>query len=193
MCACRCADAAERRRSDVSASRSIVWLSIAPLLNTATTSGVAADETDDLHRSHGGQLGSGTDDYGGVLRDLGEQVGGLVQQLFEATVSGVEESADPLRRGRIEPARGGDVVDEEPVALVGRDAAGGRVRLGEIALLLEDRHLVAHGRRTDPHAREVGDVRRAHRLRGGDVLLHDGPENGGLAFVEHLAVQVSEC
>ena len=39
----------------------------------------------------------------------------------------------------------------------------------------------------------VGDVRRPHRLRRGDVLLHDGSEDGGLAFVEHLALQASEC
>ena len=29
------------------------------------------------------------------------------------------------------------------------------------------------------------DVRGPHRLGGVDVLLHDGPEDGGLAFVEH--------
>ena len=91
-----------------------------PLLNTPTTSAMPSRQTDDLNRTHGRQLGAGPDNNGGVLRDLSEQIGGLMQQLFEATVGVIEEGADALRRRRVEPARGGDVVDEEPIALVGR-------------------------------------------------------------------------
>ena len=171
----------------------MVWLSMVPLLNTATTSRMASRQTDDLHRPHRRQLGAGPDDDRGVLRDLSEQIGGLVQQLFESTVGVIEERADPLRRRRVEATGCGDVVDEEPIALVGRDATGRGVRLRQIPLLLEHRHLVANGRRADPNAGQIGDVRRPDRLSRGDVLLHDGPENGGLAFVEHLALQVSEC
>ena len=36
------------------------------------------------------------------------------------------------------------------------------------------------------HPGRAHDVRRADRLGGVDVLLHDGPEDGGLAFVEHV-------
>ena len=86
------------RASDVSASSSIVWLSMVPLLNTATTSRVPGRQADDLHRAHRGQLGARPDDDGRVLRDLREQVGGLVQQLLEPAVGGVEEGADALRR-----------------------------------------------------------------------------------------------
>ena len=135
----------------------------------------------------------GPDDDRSVLRDLREQVGGLVKQLFESTVGGVEERADPLRRGRIEPPGRRDVVDEESISLVGRHTTGGGVRLREVALLLEHRHLVANRGGADSNAGQIGDVRRPHGLRRGDVLLHDGPEDGGLAFVEHLALQVSEC
>ena len=154
---------------------------------------MASRETDDLYRPHGRQFGSRADDDGGVLRDLREQVGGLMKELFEATVSGVEEGADPLCRGRVEPSGRGDVVDEESISLVGRDTTGGGVRLGQVALLLEHGHLVADGGGADPNAGQIGDVRRPDGLRRGDVLLHDCPENGGLAFVQHLALQVSEC
>ena len=89
----------------------------------------------------------------------------------------------------VEPTRRGHVVDEEAVALVGGDATGRRVRLDQVALLLEHGHLVAHGGRADLHARRVGDVGRPDRLRGGDVLLHDRPQDGCLAFVEHVRRQ----
>ncbi len=154
---------------------------------------VPGRETDDLHRSHGGHLGSRPDDHGGMLGDLSEQVGRLVQQLFEAPVGRVEEGADALRGDGVEPSGCRDVVDEEPVALVGRHSPGRGVRLRQVPLLLEHRHLVANRGRADMNAGRVGDVRRPHGLRRADVLLHDGSENGGLAFVEHLAVQVSEC
>ena len=42
------------------------------------------------------------------------------------------------------------MIDEEAVALVGRDATRRGVRLDEIALLLEHRHLVADRRRRHP-------------------------------------------
>ena len=77
-------------------------------------------QTDDLNRTHRRQLGAGPDNNGRVLRDLSEQIGGLMQQLFEATVGVIKERADTLRCRRVEPARGGDVVDEEPISLVGR-------------------------------------------------------------------------
>jgi hypothetical protein len=128
-----------------------------------------------------------------VLRDLSQQIGGLMQQLFEATVGVVKERADTLRCRGVEPARRGDVVDEEPVSLVGRDSTCRGVRLGEVPLLLEDRHLVADGGGADANPGQIGDMRRPDGLCRRDVLLHDGSEDGGLAFVQHLAVQVSEC
>ena len=77
----------------------------------------------------------------------------------------------------------GQRVDEVPVALLGRHPAGAGVGLLEVALLLERDHVVAHrGRR---HADRRRDVAGTHRLGGFDVLLHNGAEDGGFAFVEH--------
>jgi hypothetical protein len=59
-----------------------------------------------------------------MRRDLSEQVRGLVEQFLEASVSRVEECADALGGHRVEASRGADVVDEEAVSLVRRDAAG---------------------------------------------------------------------
>ena len=138
-------------------------------------------------------LGLRADDDGGVVGEPGEQVGRAVEHLLEAAVGGGEEVADLRPASLVERARGGEVVDEEAVALVGGDPPGRRVRLDEVALLLEHGHLVAHRGRRHPHAGRVGDVGRTHRQRRGDVLLHDGAQDRGLAVVEHLAVNATEC
>ncbi len=44
----------------------------------------------------------------------------------------------------------GELVDEEPVALVGGDPPGAGVRLGDVPLVLQGRHVVADGGRGDP-------------------------------------------
>ena len=51
---------------------------------------------------------------------------------------------------------------------------------------LERRHLVADGGRRHVHARGLGHEAGPHGLRRVDVSLHHRPEDGGLAFVEHL-------
>ena len=155
--------------------------------------GQVGREPDDLDGANHGAIDARTDDDGGVLGDRGQQVGGLVEQLLEPSVGALEELPDALRRVVIEQAGAGDVVDEEAVALVGRHPSGRRVRLGEVALLLQHGHLVAHGRGADLDPGRGGDVRRADGLGRGDVLLHDGPQDGRLAFVQHLAVQAIEC
>ncbi len=104
-------------------------------------------------------------------------------------MGGREERAD-LGAGRgVEPAGCGEMVDEEPVSLVGGDASGRRVRLDQVALLLEHRHLVAHRRRRHGDTGRAGDVRRADGLRRRDVFLHDGAEDRRLPFVQHLGNQ----
>ena len=81
-------------------------------------------------------------------------------------------------------------IDEEAVAPIGGDAPGAGVGLVEVALLLEHRHLVAHGGRRHVDPLVARHVVRAHRLGGFDVLLHDGPEDGRLAFIEHAGLSL---
>ena len=103
----------------------------------------------------------------------------------KSPICGVTAASSVLGRG--------EMVDEEAVALVGRDAPRRGVGLDQEALLLEHRHLVANRCRRHADARGRGDVRGADRLRGRDVLLHHGAQDCGLAIVEHLAVKTTEC
>ena len=104
---------------------------------------------------------------------------------LERAVGVGEEVTDLGAADRVEMAGRREVVDEEPVALVGRHPAGAGVRLAEEALLLQHGHVVADGRGRHRDAGGLGHVTRPHRLRGVDVLLHDGTEDGGFAVIEH--------
>ena len=121
----------------------------------------------------------------------GEEVRRLMEQLLEPAVGRGEELADLLRRRLVERARRGQVIDEVPVALVGRDAPRRRVRLDEVALLLEHGHLVAHGRRRHLDRRHLGDQVRTDRLGRRDVLLHDGTQDRCLPIIEHVPPTVA--
>ena len=150
--------------------------------------GCGRRERHQLDRAHRDGLGPRPDDHRGIVRERRQQIGGAVQHLLEPAVRGREELPD--RRARVAvDARRHEVVDEEAVALVGRDAPGRRVRLDEVALLLEHGHLVAHRRGRDAHAGRVGDVGGPDGKRRGDVLLHHRTQDRRLAFVEHGPTQ----
>ena len=95
-----------------------------------------------------------------------------------------EEDLHLLVLGARERLRVAEVVDEEAVALVGRDPPGARVRVGQVALALERRHVGADRRRRDLDDRVAGDLRGPDRLSGLDVAGHDGLQDRGLAIVE---------
>ena len=88
---------------------------------------------------------------------FGEELARLVEEVLERVVRGREEVGDGAALGRWQTRRTLEVIDEEAVAAVGRDAAGRGVRLHEVALALEDRHVVAHGRARDPEVARRGD------------------------------------
>ena len=159
--------------------------STAPLDSTATTSAVVGVMPTSWTERSARVAGGGPDDHAGVGGEVAEQPGGVLQHLLELAVGLLEER--PHLHGVLaaEARRLAEVVDEEAVALLGGDPAGAGVGLAEVALLLEGGHVVAHGGRRHRHGGRPHDVRRPHRLGGVDVLLHDGPEDGGLAFVEH--------
>jgi len=63
--------------------------------------------------------------------------------------STLQERRDRAALRARERLEAGEAVHEQPVPLVGRDPAGAGVGLGDQPLLLEHRHVVAHGRRRD--------------------------------------------
>ena len=141
---------------------------------------------------NGHRLRAGSHDDRGVVGQRREQVRGFVEHLFEAAMGGSEKITDLAGRGPVESARRRQMIDEVPIALVGGDSTGRGVRLDQIPVLFELRHLVAHGRRRHANRRNVGDVTRTDRLRGRDVLLHHGGQDRCLAVVEHLALKPTE-
>ena len=130
----------------------------------------------------------GSDDHRRVVGQLGEQAARASQELLHLAVDVGEELAHLLALVRPERARAGQVVDEEAVSLVGGDAPRAGVRLHQVAVALERRHLAAHRGRGHLHPGVAGDVGRADGLGGVDVLRHHGVQDGGLALIEALGV-----
>ena len=78
----------------------------------------------------------------------------------------------------------GQLVDEQPVAAVGRHPAGARVRLPQVALVLQHGHVVAYGGGGHPQLVALDQGPAADRLLGRDVVLDDGAQHVELALVE---------
>ena len=129
---------------------------------------------------------------GGVLHDR-DLLGQLRQQPHRAldhvveVVGALEEGRDGALLGRGHRLDLGQPVDEEAVALVGGDAPGTGVRLGDQPLLLQRGHVVADGRGRDAEAVALDQRLAPDRLAGGDVVLHDRPEHGEPAVLLHVA------
>ncbi len=141
-------------------------------------------EPDELEGADRCRLVRGTDDHGGAVGQVGEEPGGLVEHLLDLAVGVVEELADLLSADRVERAGAAQVVDEEAVALVGRDAAGAGMGLDEEAFPLERGHVGADGGRRHAHSGCVDDVLGTDGLGGADVLGHHSVEDRRLAVVE---------
>ena len=178
--------AAARRSSPTGSVSSRVCFSTEPVDSTTTTSAIVGEIPTSWIERIDGVAGRGSDHDAGVGGEVAEEPGRVLQHLFELAVGLLEERAH--LHGVLSAEAGGlsEVVDEEAVALLGGDPARAGVGLSEVALLLQRRHVVADRGRRHRHRGRLHDVRRPHRLGGVDVLLHDGPEDGGLAFVEHV-------
>ena len=174
--------------SEVSLCRSMVRFSTAPSESTTTKQRVQRREADELDRADGGGVVRGADDDGGVGGQLGEQARGALEHRLHFAVDLLEELRDLLALDRAEDAGPGQVVDEEAIALVGRDAAGAGVGLDQVALALERHHFRADrgGGHLDPG--RTGDVGGADGLGGPDVLGDHRLQNGGPAGVEGALV-----
>ena len=86
-------------------------------------------------------------------------------------------SADRQRLDVVEP------VDELAVALLRRHPTGAGVRLGDVALGLQHRHVVAHRRGRDAEVMPVHQRLRADRLLGGDEVGDDRAQHLKAALV----------
>jgi hypothetical protein len=133
---------------------------------------------------------------GDLAGELREGAHGAHQELVEVARVG-EERRDrrALRRGQRPQL--GEMVDEDAIALVGGHASGGGVRRGDELLVLEERHVVADGRRGHAELVPFDDRLAADGLVGVDVVLHDRAEDLQAAFRDHrsslLALRVVEC
>ncbi len=142
-----------------------------------------AEQFDVPHRGAGQR---GVLDDRDLPRELGQQPDGAVDHVVQVDRR-AEELLDRAAFGRREGLDLREPVDEQPVALVGRDPPGARVRLGDVALLLEHRHVVADRRRGDAQVVPLHQGLGPDRLLGGHEVLDDGAENLELPVVEHLA------
>ncbi len=104
------------------------------------------------------------------------QVDGAVQEVLDGAPLGAGKRLDA-----------GQLVDEEAVALVRRDAPGARVRLGDEALVLQRGHVVADRGGGDTELVPLGQRLGADRLLGPDIVLDDGAQHFESAFTEHRA------
>ena len=138
------------------------------------------------------QLGVGDDAAlrRGVLDDrhlvgqLGQQADGAGDQVVDVQGTG-HEGVDRSPFGRGERFYRGELVDEEPVALVGGDAPGAGVGLGDVALLLEHGHVVAHSCRGDPELVSLHEGLGTDGFPAGHVIRDDGAQHLHLPLVEH--------
>ena len=100
----------------------------------------------------------GTDDDGGVGSQLGEEARGTLEHRLHLPVDLLEELRDLLALCRPQDTGSGQVVDEEAVALVGRDVAGAGAGLDEVPLSFERHHFRAHRGGGHLHAGRAGHV-----------------------------------
>ena len=141
-------------------------------------------EVDDLEVAHGAARQRRVLHDGHLARQLREQAHRAAHDVVEVD-GALEERLDrPALRGR-QRLHGRQLVDEQPVALVGGDASGAGVGVGDVPLLLERRHVVADGGRAHAQAVPLGERLGAHRLGRGHEVLDDRPEDLELAVVQH--------
>ena len=135
-------------------------------------------EPDQLDGPDGGRVVRGTDDDGGVGGQLGEEARGALEHRLHLPVDLLEELGDLLALAGPQDTGPGEMVDEEAVALVGRDTACAGVGLDQIPLALERDHFGADGGGGDLHPRCIGNMGGTDRLGRPDVLGDHRLQNG---------------
>ncbi len=145
-----------------------------------------------MHRPHRGQVTVGGHHYGGDAGHLREQPRCSVEHLFDLAVRVVEEILHTLGLVAVEIGflyR----IDEGAVGLFGRHSASARVRLGEIALLVEVAQFVANRCGRHAEVSYLSNERRANGLGGLDIGLYNGAENRHLPVIQHHETGYKSC
>ena len=121
---------------------------------------------------------------GGAVSEIGQQPRGPFEHLLDLAVRVLEKLAHLSAPVRIQRAGACQMVDEEPVALVGGNPPRTGVGLGEEAVSFQRRHVRSDGGRRHADACRLDHVLGAHRLSRRDVLGDDRLEDGRFADVE---------
>ena len=138
----------------------------------------------ELEVLEGGVPEAGVLDDGELPGQLGQGPHGTGHHLLQVDRPG-QESGDGGTLGSGQGLDTGDLVDEEPVALLGGHAPGRRVRLVDVALVLQGRHVVADGGRGDAQAVALHEGLGAHGLTRAHVVGDDGGQDLESSVVGH--------
>ena len=149
-------------------------------------------EANQVDGAHHDGLRLRTDDHRRVRGEPRQQLARLREQLVGGERRGREEVGDVAAVDLGELPGTGEMVDVVAIAAIGGNPARRSVGLGDVALPLEHRHVVADRCRRHAEAGGLGHGLRPDRLRALDVALDDRAEDRGLTFVElgheHLRV-----
>ena len=144
----------------------------------------ARREPHQLHRPDRGRLVAGADDDRRVVGEAGQEAARPTEEVFDLTVYVRKELSHLVTLVGAQGAGASEMVDEESVSLVGGDPSRTGVRLRQVAVAFERRHLATHGGRRHLDAGIPGDVGGADGLCRLDVLRDHGVQDGGLAVIE---------
>ena len=109
----------------------------------------------------------------------------VVARIASSTSRRISDSSRRCWRRRQRVLGAEQAVDDVAVAGVGRHPPGGDVRVGEQAVLLEQREFVAHRRGAAVELGVGGDRPRGDRLAGAQVVVDDLAQDPLLAGGEH--------
>jgi hypothetical protein len=158
---------------------------------------LAAVERDEVEPLEGRQVGGRSNCEADLMRGAGDLVRDVRQHVADR--AGAPQPRLDLRRRPGRFAVGEQLVDVNPIALIGRHAAGRSVGLADVSLLLEPGHNVTKRRRRDAKS-PVRQPQGRNRLSLVDVGLDDDPENPSIPFRQlrmachgFLALEPCEC
>ena len=127
---------------------------------------------------------AGVLDDGELAGQLGQGPYGAGHDLLQVNRSG-QQNGDGGALGDGQGLDAGDLVDEETVALLSGDAPGRCVRLVDVALVLQGRHVVADGCRGHAQAVALHEGLGPHGLARAHVVGDDGGQDLETSVVGH--------